>query len=77
MQQLQNRFLSYHDENIQSMHLAPTMEVLSPVLSLEQIEIIIRLQFEHFGRRLDACFFSSSAFESGIDTSKMAREQFA
>jgi hypothetical protein len=40
-------------KKFQSTHLASTREASSPVSSQEQIEIILRQQFEHFGGRLD------------------------
>ena len=41
-------------QNFQSMYLASTIEALSPVCSLEQVEIIVRRQFEHLGDATDA-----------------------
>ena len=40
-------------QNFQSMYLASTIEALSPVCSLEQVEIILRRQFEHLGGATD------------------------
>jgi hypothetical protein len=41
-------------EYLESIYFAATLDTLSPVCSPEQIEIILRRQFEHFGGRLDA-----------------------
>ena len=41
-------------QNFQSVYLASTTEALSPLCSLEQVEIILRQQFGYFGGAIDA-----------------------